>query len=254
MNENFELKVIEPVVVSHETLPENESLIKVLNNGYVRLVDNMGSDVSVVNAARASFAKENKTTDLTTQDARLINYLARENHMSPFRHAFMTFEFKAPLMVARQHWKYIVGSDHTMDSWNESSRRYITMEPDFYIPEANEWRLAPEDKKQGSAGLVGSWTGALFTSELRRYIEAGEAMYKMALDNNIAPEQARLFLPAYALNVVYRWSCSLQSVALFLSQRLAEDAQVEIQQYADAVYRLVQPLYPVSISCLIGNK
>ncbi len=96
-------------------------IINVLDNGYVRLVDIMGNDLSVANAARASFAKE--STELTPGDERLINFLVRENHMSPFRHAFMTFEFKAPLMVARQHWKYIVGSDHTMDGWNESSRR-----------------------------------------------------------------------------------------------------------------------------------
>ena len=253
-NDFIEMKVIEPNVVSKETLTENEGTIKVLNNGYVRLVDYMGSDISVVNAARASFAKENKTNELTTQDARLINFLARENHMSPFRHAFMTFEFKAPLMVARQHWKYVVGSDHTMDAWNESSRRYVTMEPDFYVPEPDEWRMAPEDKKQGSSGVVGPWTGSIFTSELKRFIESGEALYKMAMDNGIAAEQARLFLPAYALNVVYRWSCSLQSVALFLSQRMAEDSQVEIQHYADAVYRLAQPIYPVSLSCLIGSK
>lgn len=110
----------------------------------------MGTDLSVVNAARASFAKESE--ELSSKDARLIDFLIRENHMSPFRHAFMTFEIKAPLMVARQHWKYVVGSDHTMDSWNESSRRYITMEPEFYIPEANQWRMAPEDKNRALEG------------------------------------------------------------------------------------------------------
>ena len=76
----------------------------------------------------------------------------------------------------------------------------------------------------------------------------------MAMENGVAPEQARLFLPAYAMNVVYRWSASLQSVALFLNQRLAEESQKEIQSYADAVYKLVQPLYPVSISCLVGRS
>jgi len=252
MENSKELVEIQSSVVSGIDLEENR--INVLNNGYVRLVDHMGTDVSVANAARASFAKENGTKQLSTSDARLIKYLARENHMSPFRHAFMTFEFKAPLMVARQHWKYVVGSDHTMDSWNESSRRYITMDPDFYVPKADEWRLAPEDKKQGSAGLMSPWDGSIFTEQLKRLIETSEALYNMALENNIAPEQARLFLPAYAMNVVYRWSCSLQSVALFLSQRLADDAQKEIQAYADAVYRLVQPLYPVSISCLLGKE
>ena len=105
------------------------NLIEVLDKGYVRLVDSMGNDLSVVNAARVSFASESK--EMSVKDAHLIDFLIRENHMSPFRHAFITFEIKAPMMVARQHWKYVVGSDHTMDSWNESSRRYITSEPEF---------------------------------------------------------------------------------------------------------------------------
>lgn len=232
-------------------LPESLDMIDVLNNGYVRLVDHMGSDLSVVNAARASFAKESK--EMSANDARLLSFLARENHMSPFRHAFMTFEFKAPLMVARQHWKYVVGSDHTMDSWNESSRRYVTMEPEFYVPSKEEWRAAADDKKQGSGGPVDSLTGAALTAELMSYIEKGEQLYEMAMKSGVAPEQARLFLPAYAMHVVYRWSCSLQSVALFLSQRLEEDAQVEIQAYAEAVYSLSEKLFPTSIPMLVGR-
>ncbi len=225
-----------------------ENTIQVLDKGYVRLVDTMGSDLSVVNAARASFAKESK--ELEKKDVQLIDFLIRENHMSPFRHAFATFEFKAPLMVARQHWKYVVGSDHTMDSWNESSRRYVTMEPEFYIPGVEEWRLAPEDKKQGSGGPIGPWIGSILTDELNRYIEQGEALYKMAMDNNVAAEQARLFLPAYGMYVVYRWTCSLQSIALFLNQRLEEAAQVEIRDYARAVLALIQPVFPVRVSGL----
>jgi thymidylate synthase (FAD) len=225
--------------------------IAVLDNGYVRLVDVMGSDLSVANAARASFAKE--SSQMSKDDARLINFLARENHMSPFRHAFATFEFKAPLLVARQHWKYVVGSDHTMDSWNESSRRYITMEPEFYVPKSGEWRLAPDNKKQGSGGPIDPWTGSILTEELKKYIEQGEALYKMAMGNGVAPEQARLFLAAYGMHVVYRWSCSLQSIALFLNQRLSEDAQHEIGDYAKAVQELISPHFPVSLSCLVGN-
>jgi thymidylate synthase (FAD) len=225
--------------------------IAVLDNGYVRLVDVMGSDLSVANAARASFAKE--SSQMSTDDARLINFLARENHMSPFRHAFATFEFKAPLLVARQHWKYVVGSDHTMDSWNESSRRYVTIEPEFYIPKLNEWRLAPDNKKQGSGGPIDPWTGSILTEELKKYIEQGEALYRLAMDNGAAPEQARLFLPAYAMHVVYRWSCSLQSVALFLNQRLAQDAQHEITKYAEAVKELITPHFPISLSSLVGS-
>lgn len=226
------------------------NLIHVLDKGYIRLIDVMGSDLSVVNAARASFAKESK--ELSVSDARLIDFLARENHMSPFRHAFLTFELKAPLMVARQHWKYVVGSDHTMDSWNESSRRYITMDPEFYIPGPEEWRLAPENKKQGSSGLAGPWTGSILNTELKQLVDKCESIYSMALEQGIAPEQARLFLPAYGMYVSYRWSCSLQSVALFLNQRLAEESQFEIQEYAKAIYRLAKDKFPISIDRLVA--
>jgi thymidylate synthase (FAD) len=212
----------------------------------------MGSDLSVVNAARASFAKE--SLELDQKDIHLIDFLIRENHMSPFRHAFATFEFKAPLMVARQHWKYVVGSDHTMDSWNESSRRYITIEPEFYVPAVDEWRLAPDNKKQGSGGPIGPWIGSVLTAELIRYIEQGEALYAMAMDNGVAAEQARLFLPAYGMYVVYRWTCSLQSIALFLNQRLDEGSQVEIRDYARAVLSLIQPEFPISIGGLVDIR
>jgi thymidylate synthase (FAD) len=156
-------------------------------------------------------------------------------------------------MVARQHWKYVVGSDHTMDSWNESSRRYVTMEPEFYVPRSDQWRLAPEDKKQGSAGLCDPFTGAALSEQLIRYIEQGEAYYNLAMESGIAPEQARLFLPAYSMHVVYRWSCSLQSACLFLVQRLEEQAQEEIRDYAEAVLHLIKDLYPVSIKALVGK-
>ncbi|HYF47656.1 MAG TPA: FAD-dependent thymidylate synthase, partial [Acidimicrobiales bacterium] len=122
--------------------------IDVLNAGYVRLVDRMGSDLSVANAARVSFAKESAWIEdddgefvrrvLAEKDRRLIRFLARNGHTSPFRHAFATLEVKAPLFVARQWWKYVVGSDHTMDGWNEVSRRYVEDEPEFYVP--REWR------------------------------------------------------------------------------------------------------------------
>jgi thymidylate synthase (FAD) len=229
-----------------------KNTIQVLDKGYVRLVDTMGSDLSVVNAARASFAKE--SLELDQKDVHLIDFLIRENHMSPFRHAFATFEFKAPLMVARQHWKYVVGSDHTMDSWNESSRRYITIEPEFYVPAVDEWRLAPDNKKQGSGGPIGPWIGSVLTAELIRYIEQGEALYAMAMDNGVAAEQARLFLPAYGMYVVYRWTCSLQSIALFLNQRLDEGSQVEIRDYARAVLSLIQPEFPISIGGLVDIR
>lgn len=224
----------------------------VLDNGYVRLTNVMGSDLSVVNSARVSYDKE--STDLSEKDIRLIKFLAREGHTSPFRHATVQFEIYAPLMVARQHWKYIVGSDHTMDAWNESSRRYVTEEPAFYIPQADEWRSAPENSKQGSGDPVSADIGARLTGQLMSLIEQGEMAYGWAIKNGVCAEQARLFLPAYGMYVRYYWTASLQSVAHFLNQRLAHDSQVEIQEYAKAVYELVKPKFPVSIGELVKTE
>ncbi|MDA2116727.1 FAD-dependent thymidylate synthase [Bacillus cereus] len=228
-----------------------EMFINVLDKGYVRLVDTMGCDLSVVNSARVSYDKE--STELTDKDIRLIKFLAREGHTSPFRHATLQFEIYAPLMVARQHWKYIVGSDHTMDAWNESSRRYVTEEPTFYIPKENEWRKAPENSKQGSGNLISPSGGFIFTDELEKYIEEGERLYQFALDSGVCAEQARLFLPAYGMYVRYYWTASLQSVVHFLNQRLAHDAQLEIQAYAKAVLELTKEQFPVSIDELVNG-
>jgi thymidylate synthase (FAD) len=242
------MKTVYPAILNL-TKPEYDdngipTTVPVLDKGYVRRVDVMGTDLSVVNAARASFAKESK--ELSMADARLINFLWRERHYSCFRHAFITFEFKAPLMVARQHWKYVVGSDHAMDGWNESSRRYVTSNEEFYIPKAEEWRSAPENKKQGSGDPVALEIGSLAFQILIEDVERQMSHYNWALDAGICAEQARLFLPAYGLYVNYRWSASLQSVLHFLNQRLAEDAQKEIQDFAKAVHILTQPLFPVS--------
>jgi len=226
-----------------------QRMINVLDKGYVRLVNVMGSDLTVVNSARVSYNKESK--ELTERDIRLIKFLAREGHTSPFRHAILQFEVYAPLMVARQWWKYVVGSDHVMDAWNESSRRYITEEPTFYIPKDNEWRSAPENSKQGSGKPINELTGSVFTSKLEQYIKLGESLYEDALKSGICAEQARLFLPAYGMYVRWYWTASLQSVTHFLNQRLAHDAQREIQEYAKAVYELVKPHFPVSIGELV---
>lgn len=225
--------------------------INVLDHGYIRLVDVMGSDLSVVNAARVSYDKE--STELNEKDRRLIRFLAREDHTSPFRHATAQFEVYAPLMVARQWWKYVVGSDHVMDAWNEVSRRYITEEPVFYVPAADEWRSAPEHSKQGSGEPVEWIIGQDLTGDLEEMIEEGLKLYEKAMGRGVAPEQARLFLPAYGMYVRWRWTASLQSVCHFLNQRLADDAQREIAEYARAVYALVKPHFPVSVSELVAE-
>lgn len=229
----------------------DKKVIKVLDKGYVRLCDKMGDDLSIVNAARASFEKESE--EFSESDAKLIAFLIREDHMSPFRHGMFTFEFKAPLMVARQHWKYVVGSDHTMDSWNEGSRRYVTTTPDFYVPSVFEWRSAPENRKQGSGDLLGAAEGTQLTEQLMAYLDQGEALYNWAVEDvHVAPEQARLFLPAYGMYLHYRWTCSVQSLIHFLKQRLAEDAQSEITQYAEATLDLSREHFPVTFAALLG--
>ncbi|MEK4360847.1 FAD-dependent thymidylate synthase [Paenibacillus sp. FSL M7-1455] len=232
--------------------------VSVLDNGYVRLVDVMGSDLTVVNSARCSYAKE--SAELSERDIRLIKFLAREQHTSPFRHAIAQFEIYAPLMVARQWWKYIVGSAHqegtgdSLDAWNESSRRYVTEEPTFYIPQADEWRSAPENSKQGSGEPVDTSVGDELVERLKFYVAHGMYLYEEALGAGVCPEQARLFLPAYGMYVRWYWTASLQSIAHFLAQRLEHDAQVEIQAYAKAILALIEPRFPVAIGELIPEK
>lgn len=230
---------------------EPENKIDVLS-GYVRLVDVMGSDLSVVNSARVSYDKE--STSFNEKDERLLRFLSRENHTSPFRHATLQFEVQAPLLVARQWWKYIIGSSHQdpFTAWNESSRRYITEEASFYIPKEHRWRASPENSKQGSGDPIDSQKGAELTEALTEYVRLGETLYNEAMEEyGICAEQARLFLPAYGLNVRWYWTVSLQGVAHFLNQRLNHDAQKEIQLFAEAVHLLAKDKFPVSIGELV---
>jgi thymidylate synthase (FAD) len=227
--------------------------INVLDKGYVRLVDSMGTELSIVNAARVSYDKE--SNELSQRDEKLLEFLIRENHMSPFRHASMTFEVYAPLFVARQWWKYAVASTHIDDQngWNESSRRYITENEEFYIPAPDQWRSKPENSKQGSGEPVDNKTGEMFTDILESFVAHGQSIYKMAMDNNIAPEQARVFLPAYGMYVRWRWTTSLQGLITFLQQRLPHDAQSEIRDYAEAVQELVKDKFPTTFNLMLNK-
>lgn len=223
-----------------EVMLSAAAVANVLDKGYVRLCDHMGNDLSIVNAARVSFAKESQ--EFGNRDDKLVKWLINRREMSPFRHVMFTFEVKAPLMVARQWWKYVVGSDHTMDAWNEVSRRYVTMEPEFYVPQA--WRSAPENKKQGSGEVLASWQSEWWSTGLKNVISIGMEWYRWALGGNVAPEMARGFLPAYFMYTIWRWTASAQSVLWFLEQRLEDKAQYEINQYAQAVAPYVQEVIP----------
>lgn len=228
--------------------------INVLDKGYVRLVDTLGNDLSVVNAARVSYDKE--STEFDVRDAKLINFLVKENHTSPFRHAALTFEVYAPLFVARQWWKYAVASSHVDDQngWNESSRRYITEDEEFYVPSASSWRSKPENSKQGSGEPIHFSNGAHYTNKLNDIIDESTKLYHEAMTDNVAPELARLFLPAYSMYVRWRWTASLQSVMTFLDQRLGHDAQKEIQDYAKAVEVLTNSVFPTTMDLVKQSK
>ena len=218
--------------------------IKVLDEGYVRLVDYMGDDIAVVNSARVSYDKE--VSEFTDKDRRLLKFLLDNDHTSPFRHAALHFEVYAPLFVARQWWKYAVASTHVDDQngWNESSRRYITEDEKFYIPLPHEWRSKPENSKQGSVEPVDEELGAKHFARLCETVVQGTEAYHDAMNDGIAPEIARLFLPAYGMYVRWRWTTSLQGVLTFLDQRLGHDAQQEIQKYAQAVLNLSRSVFP----------
>ena len=222
------------------------SKIDVLDEGYVRLVDTLGDDASVVNAARVSYDKEIEVMD--ERDERLLVWLWENGHTSPFRHAALTFEVYAPLFVARQWWKYAVGSTHVDDQngWNESSRRYITENEQFYIPDVDEWRSKPENSKQGSGAPLDTQTGLYFYNELIKTISDGTQKYHAAMDAGVAPELARLFLPAYGMYVRWRWTTSLHGAMHFIQQRIEHDAQVEIQEYAKAVKTLTADSFPTT--------
>jgi len=206
------------------------------------LVDSMGSDLSVVNAARVSFGKNHKEFD-NDKDSRLIHYLAKHKHLSPFGHAFASFHVKAPIFVARQLVK------HKFLRWNEISRRYVDDEPEFYTPD--EWRGRSQDKKQGSSGVVSlsgdydDWT----------YNESCLAMYNDLLADGVAPEQARMVLPQSTLTEWY-WSGSLDAFASMCNLRCASDTQYESRIVANQISEKMAELFPVSWASLVteGEK
>lgn len=250
-------------------------VINVLDKGYVRYDKHMGDDLDVVNSAKVSYAKSSET--FAEREARLLAFLMREEHTSVLRHSAITYEVYAPLMVARQWWKYVVSSAHTTDQngWNESSRRYITEEPAFYIPAIDEWRSKPLNSKQGSGAVLphynpktgdlpegmdemGGWDNINFgnhwTNTLEKFVRVSERLYEDALEAGVAAEQARLFLPAYGMYVRWRWTTSLAGVLHFLHQRLEHDAQKEIQDYARAVRDLTEPLFPATFSVMFPKE
>jgi thymidylate synthase (FAD) len=198
-----------------------------------QLIDSMGTDLSVVNAARVSFAKE--SDEFSDKDAKLINYLAKHNHWSPFGHASMQFRIKAPIFVARQLVKHQVGL-----VWNEVSRRYVDDEPEFYIP--SEWRLKADDKKQGSSDETIEYN-------LGSTLEFVKTTYQNMLRANIAPEMARMILPQNLYTEWY-WSGTLMAFARVCNLRCKPDTQMETQLIANEIDFKSRELFPISWKAL----
>ena len=209
------------------------------NNLRVKLIDWMGGDVSVVNAARVSFGKQKVSNGLDKGDTKLINYLAKHRHMSPFGHVFASFHVKAPIFVARQLVK------HKFLRWNEISRRYVDDEPEFYVPD--EWRGRAEDKKQGSSGVV-EVHPQTFTVDPEDCTQLGEASkdtYHSLLSQGVAPEQARMVLPQSTMTEWF-WSGSLDAFSDMCDLRLKDDTQEETRAVAQQIDEYMEQLFPVS--------
>ena len=230
----------------------------VLDKGHVHLIDYMGSDLTVCNAARVSFAKETEwevdkeaadrlaasgssapigeLVRLGEKDQKLIKYLAKHNHWTPFAHPQITLRIKAPISVRTQFFKHKQGFVE-----NEISRRYVSYTPEFYYP---QWRGKPTNgAKQGSEDFI-----QLSVMDEKKYLDAVQSCvdsYDRLLEAGVAPEQARFILPQ-GMYTEWYWTGSLAAYARFYKQRIDEHAQWEIRQYADAVGNVIQPLFPVS--------
>tara|TARA_B110000046_G_scaffold162092_1_gene176197 strand:- start:426 stop:1112 length:687 start_codon:yes stop_codon:yes gene_type:complete len=212
-------------------------------------IDHMGSDLSVVNAARVSFGKKREAlgtvttngvikTVLHDTDTRLIRYLAKHRHMSPFGHAFASFHIKAPVFVARQLVK------HKFLRWNEISRRYVSDKPEFYQPKV--WRGKSADKKQGSDGVVdvGDWGDTNWACLMA---------YNDLLEKGVAPEQARMVLPQSTMTEWY-WSGSLDAFSDMCNLRCKSDTQAETREVANQIDRKMMQLFPISWSALTEDE
>jgi len=212
-------------------------------------IDHMGNDLTVANAARVSFGKTSEMEDdpwgppkLKAKDDKLIRYLAKHKHISPFGHCFASFHVKAPIFVARQLVK------HKFLRWNEISRRYVDDEPEFYAPDV--WRGRSADKKQGSEGEVK--LGTLDDTIVSDSPHEALCAYNALLDAGVAPEQARMVLPQSTMTEWY-WSGSLDAFADMCNLRCKPDTQAETREVARQIDHKMIELFPVSWDALTEN-
>ena len=202
----------------------------------VELIEKLGSDLSVVNAARVSFSKKKDVFD--EKDEKLIKYLADHNHWSPFGHATLQFLIKAPVFVARQLVKHQVGL-----VWNEVSRRYVDDEPQFYMPFI--WRGKPENKKQGSSDKEIEY-------DISSTIQYVKETYNNLLKEGVAHEMARMVLPQNMMTEWY-WTGSLYAFARVCNLRNKEDAQEETRMITQPLSRHIKDHFPISAKYLLDD-
>src|SRR6056300_739845 len=206
----------------------------------VTLVDKMGTDLSVVNAARVSYAKSKDAFDVV-KDEKLIKYLAEHEHWSPFAHASLQFRIKAPIFVARQLVKHQVGL-----VWNEVSRRYVDDAPELYRPDS--WRGRPQNSKQGSDGEVK--LDQTINHNMETTMESCLILYNSLLQKGVAPEQARMVLPQSMMTEWY-WSGTVYAFARVCNLRNKPDAQEETRTVTYEIARHMKDHFPVSTKYLL---
>lgn len=212
----------------------------------IELLSSMGSDLDIVNDARASFDKV--STELDEKDVRLIRYLIQHHHTSPFRGVVFKFKVKAPLFVCRQWWKHVIASNHNDEQlgWNEKSFRYVAIDDaeDFYIPEF--FRQQSKNNKQATFGALPEEQNQKALEIYANQCKASYQAYKDLLELGVGREQARgVLVPSVYTSWV--WTVSLQALLHFVGLRKGEGAQQEIHFYAEAIEQLIQPIVPETI-------
>ena len=216
--------------------------IDVLDKGYIEVVDSLGDDLTPVNAARVSFG--GRSDEFTEKDRKLSKFLIKHKHFSPFRHQHVMMIIKAPEFVMRQWYKHVVGIETTSShptkdhAWNEISGRYVEYE-DFYIPD--DYRAQSDDNKQASDGVVDDQEGA--SALWKKSQSTAIKCYREMLDMGMAKEQARSILPLTVYTQVW-WTASFQSIMNFIELRDEPTAQVEIQEYARALKKIMLDVFP----------
>jgi thymidylate synthase (FAD) len=208
----------------------------------VKYISHMGDDLMVVNAARVSFKKQSNT--LEEKDIKLINYLAKHKHWTPFAHPQICLHIKAPFPIRTQFFKHKVGFVE-----NEVSRRYVDDDPEYFYP---RWSSRPTNMKQGAGDHVETDLQNKAYLIYSQAIEACNNAYKDLLKIGIAPEQSRMILPLGTYTEWY-WTGSLAAYARFYAQRSDPHAQAEIREYAEKIGSIISGLFPVSWSAIVNN-